>query len=34
VREVRHGRVNVVPVEMDDHAHRGHQYHVHTRPRT
>ncbi len=22
VREVRHGRVNVVPVEMDDHAHR------------
>ena len=34
VREVRHGRVNVVPVEMDDHAHRSHQYHVHTRPRT
>ena len=34
VRDVRHGRVNVVPVEMDDHAHRPHQYHVHTRPRT
>jgi len=40
VREVRHGKVNVVPVEMDDHGHdhghgpRGHQYHVHTRPRT
>jgi CopG family nickel-responsive transcriptional regulator len=40
VREVRHGKVNVVPVEMDDHGHdhghgpRSHQYHVHTRPRT
>ena len=40
VREVRHGKVNVVPVEMDDHGHdhghgpRAHQYHVHTRPRT
>src|SRR3982751_2445503 len=34
VREVRHGKVNVVPVEMDDHSHRPHQYHVHTRPRT
>jgi CopG family transcriptional regulator, nickel-responsive regulator len=38
VREVRHGKVNVVPVEMDDHGHshgpRPHQYHVHTRPRT
>ena len=40
VREVRHGKVNIVPVEMDDHGHdhshgpRSHQYHVHTRPRT
>jgi CopG family transcriptional regulator, nickel-responsive regulator len=36
VREVRHGKVNVVPVELDDHghSHRPHQYHVHTRPRT
>ena len=38
VREVRHGRVNLIPVEMDDHRHsHGHgkmQYHVHTRPRT
>lgn len=36
VREVRHGKVNVVPVEMDDHdhSHRPMHYHVHTRPRT
>jgi CopG family transcriptional regulator, nickel-responsive regulator len=36
VREVRHGKVNVVPVEMDDHDHsdRPMHYHVHTRPRT
>jgi len=36
VREVRHGRLNVVPVELDDHAHgpQEHRYHVHTRPRT
>ena len=40
VREVRHGKVNLVPVEMDEHGHdhshgaRAHQYHVHTRPRT
>ena len=40
VREVRHGKVNLVPVEMDEHGHdhshgaRPHQYHVHTRPRT
>ena len=32
--EVRHGRLNVVPVEVDDHHHHGHSYHVHTRPRT
>ena len=31
--EVRHGRLNVVPVEVDDH-HHGHSYHMHTRPRT
>jgi len=35
--EVRHGRVNVVPVEIDD--HHGHEHdhdhpHVHSRPRT
>jgi CopG family nickel-responsive transcriptional regulator len=34
VREVRHGKVNVVPVDMDDPGHRPHHYHVHTRPRT
>jgi CopG family nickel-responsive transcriptional regulator len=36
VREVRHGKVNVVPVDLHDHdhAHRPMQYHVHTRPRT
>jgi CopG family nickel-responsive transcriptional regulator len=38
VREVRHGKVNLVPVELHDHDHahgsRSHQYHVHTRPRT
>ncbi|HEX7955098.1 MAG TPA: nickel-responsive transcriptional regulator NikR [Burkholderiales bacterium] len=38
VREVRHGKVNIVPVDMDDHEHghgpRAHRYHVHTRPRT
>src|SRR5882672_8946682 len=34
-REVRHGRLNVVPVEMDDHRHSHiNQNHVHTRPRT
>ncbi|MEO8006073.1 MAG: nickel-responsive transcriptional regulator NikR [Betaproteobacteria bacterium] len=36
VREVRHGKVNVVPVDLDDHdhSHRPMHYHVHTRPRT
>ncbi|HVY05342.1 MAG TPA: nickel-responsive transcriptional regulator NikR [Burkholderiales bacterium] len=36
VREVRHGKVNVVPVELHDHdhSHRPMHYHVHTRPRT
>jgi CopG family nickel-responsive transcriptional regulator len=36
VREVRHGKVNVVPVDLHDHdhSHRPMQYHVHTRPRT
>lgn len=36
VREVRHGKVNVVPVELHDHdhSHRPVHYHVHTRPRT
>jgi len=34
-REVRHGRLNVVPVEMDEHRHSHiNQYHVHTRPLT
>jgi CopG family nickel-responsive transcriptional regulator len=37
--EVRHGRVNIVPVEMDHHHHNdGHDHddhpHVHSRPRT
>lgn len=31
-REVRHGRLNVVPVEMNE--NRELHYHVHTRPRT
>ncbi len=35
VREVRHGKVNVVPVELHDHdSHRPMHYHVHSRPRT
>src|SRR5689334_5983502 len=36
--EVRHGRVNIVPVEMDHHHNDGHDHghdqHVHSRPRT
>lgn len=36
VREVRHGKVNLVPVDLHDHdhSHRPMHYHVHTRPRT
>jgi CopG family transcriptional regulator, nickel-responsive regulator len=40
VREVRHGKVNLVPVDVGDtghkhpHEHAPMQYHVHTRPRT
>lgn len=32
-REVRHGRLNIVPVEVDEPRYHVHQ-HVHTRPRT
>ena len=35
--EVRHGRINIVPVELDDHHGHGHGHdhtHVHSRPRT
>jgi CopG family nickel-responsive transcriptional regulator len=35
--EVRHGRINVVPVEIDDHHEHGHDHdhsHVHSHPRT
>jgi CopG family nickel-responsive transcriptional regulator len=31
--QVRHGRLNLVPVEMDEHDH-SHHHHVHSRPRT
>ncbi len=34
VRGVRHGKVNIVPVDLEDPGHRPHHYHVHTRPRT
>jgi CopG family nickel-responsive transcriptional regulator len=32
-REVRHGKLNIVPVEVDEPRYHVHQ-HVHTRPRT
>jgi CopG family transcriptional regulator, nickel-responsive regulator len=32
--QVRHGRLNLVPVEMDDHSHEHTYRHIHTRPRS
>jgi len=32
--QVRHGRLNLVPVEMDDHGHEHTYRHIHTRPRS
>jgi CopG family nickel-responsive transcriptional regulator len=33
--QVRHGRLNLVPVEIDEHDHEHeHHHHVHSRPRT